>query len=126
MKHNPVLIRFMHTCLHYEDIVQTWGITQIQVSDNMISFEVSGFNYTGEIIITLCNDDKTLVLNSSTEYIGSAKTAMETIKLLDLYIESNESKYLSLFNALTKQKFSEEYFYTRRINKKTMFINNSR
>lgn len=102
MRYNPALIKFMHTCLQYEDIVQTWGITKIQVSDNMVSFEVSGFNYSGEIIITLCNDDKTLVINSSTEYIGSAKTAMETIRLLDLYIESNESKYLSLFNALLK------------------------
>lgn len=102
MRHDRLLIKFMHTCLQYEDIVQTWGITQIQVSDIKVAFEVSGYNYSGEIIITLNNDDKTLVINSSTEYIGSAKTALETIRLLDSYIESNESKYRSLFNALLK------------------------
>ena len=92
----------MYTCLQYEYVVQTWGITQIQVSDNMVAFEVSGFNYSGEIFITLAKDDKTLVINSSTDYIGSAKTAMETIRLLDSYIESNENKYLSLFTSLLK------------------------
>lgn len=100
MTSNKSLIKFMHMCLLYEDIVQTWGITQIQVSDNKVIFEVSGFNYSGEIIIPLSNDDKTLVVNSASEYIGSAKNAMEIIKLLDLYIESNEGKYLRLFNAL--------------------------
>lgn len=102
MKHDQTLINFMQKCLQYEDIVLTWGIKRIQVSDIAISFIVSGFNFSGEIIVTLGEDKKTLLLYSSLEYIGSTNNTMDALKLLDNYIESNEDKYLKLLDSLIK------------------------
>lgn len=92
----------MQECLRYEDIVQTWGLTQIQISENSISFNVSGFNYNGKITIKTDDHGRNLVLNSNIAYIGVAKTALDAVMLLDKYIESNEYKYIRLKRMLTQ------------------------
>lgn len=100
MKYHSALIKFMKICLLHEKIVQSWGINQIQVSDISLSFHVSGYNYTGIIIITTTEDEQILIINSATDYIGSANCAIDTIKMLDKYIESNEEKYQGLLNSI--------------------------
>lgn len=97
---NRALIKFMQTCLNHESILQSWGINRIDVSDNLLSFYVSGFNYSGKIIVTSDNTDKNLILNSNEEFIGAVDTADEAINILDKYIESNDECYRRLFNAL--------------------------
>lgn len=96
MKIKHQLLNFMYKCLLYEDVVISWGMKQIQIYDSHVSFYVNGFNYQGEIVI-LVEDDK-LVLNSTNEYIGSSNNSEEAIKILDIYIESNESKYRKLYD----------------------------
>lgn len=96
MKYNRALIQFMQECLRHEEIVQTWGVTQIQINENSISFSVSGFNYSGKITIKAIEPERNFVLNSNIAYIGVADTALDALKLLDKYIESNEDKYLEL------------------------------
>ena len=42
--------------LMHETVVGSWGVTEINIGENEVSFRVSGFNYKG-IVQLRCNDE---------------------------------------------------------------------
>lgn len=102
MKRNKIQIQFMQKCIQYKDIVKSWGISHIQVSDNKLSFYVSGYNYQGMILIHPIDYDNRIIIQSDNGYIGTVNSPILAVQLLDKYIEANEDRYRSLLNFLIK------------------------
>lgn len=89
--------RFLRECLANDIIVKSWGITKILINEAQISFYVSGFNFSGLIIITSQNES--LIIRSEREYIGTFQDPKNAISKLDKYIEYNEDEYNKLFGS---------------------------
>jgi len=92
------IIQFMHICLNNKEIVLSWRISNIHVSESLLSFDVFGFNYQGPILIKIIGSDFNLYANDT--YIGSASTPVEALSILDEYIEKNINAYNLLFEIL--------------------------
>lgn len=73
--------------LHEELIVQSWGITNIQIIENVIRFEVCGFKYKGLIIIS--TDANGYNVNIGNKNIQSSLDNI--INVLDDEIEKTEN-----------------------------------
>ena len=72
-----------------EDIVVTsWGITNININDTSVRFEVSGFLYKGKVELTPCESGYFIKLDN-TENIHCQLE--ELVRTLDTKIERGES-----------------------------------
>ncbi len=98
MKLNNVILSFMCECLRCEEVAKSWGMTQIHISTNKLSFHVCGFNYQGEIEV--CADHDNLSLMSSKGQICITNRPDKAVKLLDRFIELNETEYRRLYDFL--------------------------
>lgn len=76
--------------LHEEVIVQSWGITNIQIIDNTLRFEVCGFKYKGLIIISTNSNDYNVNIGDK----NILSPLDNIINVLDDEIEKTEN-YLS-------------------------------
>lgn len=94
MKLKHPISRFLRECLANDIIVRSWGITKILINEAQISFCVSGFNFSGLIIITSQNES--LIIRSEREYLGTFQDPKNAISKLDKYIEFNEDEYNKL------------------------------
>lgn len=75
-------------------IIMSWGVTNIQVSDFQISFEVSAFKYTGMVIITDIGElIKIQLQESSTEFTAKPHLVLSA---LDDMIECGRDYQINL------------------------------
>jgi hypothetical protein len=75
--------------LNEEVIVTSWGISNINIEDTSIGFEVSGFIYQGKVQVSLYNDDGYKInFDTGESVICSIE---ELTKTLDSKIERTEN-----------------------------------
>ena len=98
MKLKQPLSSFLRYSLNYQVIMTSWGISDILIEENQVSFFVTGFNYCGKILIKVEEED--LIISSSKELIGKFRDPVKAIYILDEYIEANDEQYNNLFNLL--------------------------
>lgn len=65
-------------------IVQSWGINRININDDSVQFNVSGFKYKGAIRIVCNKNGYTIFINNTNIKCDSAKSL---VKVLDGLIE---------------------------------------
>lgn len=76
-----------------ENIVSSWGITNITVKDNFIIFDVNGFAYTGKLVI-LCSSNYYIIYFNNGKKIECGINKL--IDLLDSNIERVEDYQIKL------------------------------
>ena len=94
MKLNKEIKKLLVKLLENEVTVLSWGISNIQISNRILSFEVSGFKYNGAVQITIDNKRYRIILNDK-NIICSLD---DLVPIMDNEIESSEN-YMSNFLA---------------------------
>lgn len=78
------IIDFMRLCLGNQQIPQSWGISDIKVSKDNISFNVNGSKYQGAIQISERESMISVMISNDTRSFSSAE---ELLVWLDETIE---------------------------------------
>lgn len=60
-------------------VVQSWGINHINIYDNSIQFNVSGFKHKGSIQIVCNKSDYTILFNNTSIRCDSVKSVVKTL-----------------------------------------------
>lgn len=85
--------KLMIELLKNQEIVESWGTHDIQIADDSVSFSVSGFNYVGQLTISvrtagynICGKGLNIDIESEDVY--------KMVEILDRAIETSD-KYIS-------------------------------
>lgn len=81
-------------------IVESWGISSISVSGNSVSFDVSGFQFQGNIALEFVSNGYSIKLNNQ---IASCVVLQDVVKTLDILIEVGDMYYNDIMNWVNKQ-----------------------
>ena len=74
--------------LNEEIVVTSWGITNININDTSVRFEVSGFLYKGKVELTPCESRYIIKLDNAENIHCQLE---ELVRTLDTKIERGES-----------------------------------
>ena len=74
--------------LNEEIVVTSWGITNININDTSVRFEVSGFLYKGKVELTPCESGYIIKLDNAENIHCQLE---ELVRTLDTRIERGES-----------------------------------
>lgn len=96
-----LLMQFMRCVLADNVIVTSWGIADIRVSIETVSFAVDGFLFKGRIFVV--SSGGRLLLSSSMGTIGGTSSPEAAVQMLDEYIESG-GEYLERIIDLVKNQ----------------------
>ncbi len=96
MKPRSEMIRMMSKMLEEEVCVLSWGIKDIKLKENKISFRVSGLKYRGQVVITYNNDKYNITLHDKV-IDGNLDNI---ISILDKEIEQTEHYTSDLQNLI--------------------------
>ncbi len=80
--------KLSETMLGEEVILASWGITNVILNENTMTFTVSGFKYTGPVEI-VSQDDNSYLVTLGNSVIGSF-TCEAIVNALDSEIEHTE------------------------------------
>lgn len=100
MVFSKLIRQFMVSSIERSIIVSSWGISDIQISENKIEFNVCGFNFNGHIELHELND--ILIVTTSDAISLSFKSVNDVIDYLDLKIEYDEN-YLSNIGSIIER-----------------------
>lgn len=81
-------------------IVESWGISSISIADNSVSFDVSGFQFQGNISLEFVSGRYSIKLNNKTV---SCVVLKDVVKILDILIEVGDMYYNDIVNWVNKQ-----------------------
>lgn len=88
MKLNKTIKQVMITLLNKKDIVTSWGISDICIIDDRVSFKVDGFRYKGLVTIYSKSENLLEVVLNYRSYRNV--TTKNILSLLDSEIESSD------------------------------------
>lgn len=87
--------------LMHETVVGSWGVTEINIGENEVSFRVTGFNYKG-IVQLRCNDEYYSVgMGKKTIFKIELSSIVEVI---DKEIESSDDYYKKVARWIVEKK----------------------
>ena len=85
--------------LTHEDVVGSWGLTQIKIGEATVSFLLSGFKFKGRVQIK-CQKEGYIVIIGKTKYEGIR--LYEIIEIIDGEIEMSSEYCEQIVNWVTK------------------------
>lgn len=95
----PKDIRELLLCLLYDEIiVSSWGISDINVTETIVSFYVAGFKYQGKVVIEV-KDGSTYEIILDNEKLGCF-TIDAIVKTIDERVEKSENCYRDFMKRL--------------------------
>ena len=97
---NKNLKRVMIVLLKEKEIISSWGISNVHMKGNVLSFQVDGFIYKGSICI-VCNTSYCEARFANSKTIKC--NALDLSKVLDAAIEKDENYLLNLETWLASQ-----------------------
>ena len=97
---NKNLIRVMIVLLKQREIISSWGISDVHINGNVLSFQVDGFIYKGYICI-ICNTSYCEAKFANGKTIKC--NVLDLSKVLDAAIEKDENYLLNLETWLASQ-----------------------
>ena len=85
---NEKIKKALVSLLNEEVVVTSWGITNININDTSVRFEVSGFLYKGKVELTPCESGYIIKLDNAENIHCQLE---ELVRTLDTRIERGES-----------------------------------
>ncbi len=88
MKTSAILMQFMRIALAHQDMILSWGISNILISSDAIKFKVCGFKFSGDIIVA--DESNSLKINMSDKYVKYFESAEDAILYIDSKVEFDD------------------------------------
>ena len=85
---NEKIKKALVSLLNEEIVVTSWGITNININDTSVGFEVSGFLYKGKVELSSCESGYSIKLDNADIIECSFE---ELVRTLDKKIERSEN-----------------------------------
>jgi len=89
--------------LEKEEIVSSWGLSNIRILDNELIFYVNAFKYTGDISIVSKENDLFMVKMRATSTEYEDIQTSQIIDFIDTHIEKTDDYLIDLATWLQKQ-----------------------
>ncbi len=118
MRVNVQLISFMRLCLDKEKVPLSWQISNIQIAEYQLSFNVHGFNCHGSILIKIVDGELGLYANNI--FIQDASTPVEASRYL-MNILRGILKHIGYYKKFSIYQKNSKIFNTRWLNEKTKY-----
>lgn len=86
--------------LKSQSIVESWGISSIDISNDSVSFDVIGFQFQGNVTLEYVSNRYSIKLNNK---VVSSAVLKDVVKTLDTLIEVGDMYYGDIMNWVNKQ-----------------------
>lgn len=83
-----------------KNIVESWGISSIDVSDNSVAFSVAGFQYQGRVVLEIKPDGYSI---RRRDKILPCIVLEKVIPTLDILIEAGDAYYKDIMNWMNRR-----------------------